>query len=82
MADHPPHIDFGKLVVTVEIMTGYVISKYGMFNISKDDPMIDTIIDDIYDTFYRDEMNKKKKTKEEANLAIIKGKYSDFFHTP
>nr|GEZ79413.1 hypothetical protein [Tanacetum cinerariifolium] len=66
MKAHPKHIDWGKVIATNEIMDGYVMPKYENKNFLKDDSWIDIIMDDVYDTFYKDE---EKEEEEEANDA-------------
>ncbi|GKF15856.1 hypothetical protein Tco_0057318 [Tanacetum coccineum] len=77
MKAHPKHIDWGKLTVTQEIMDGYVMPKYGKTNWMEDYSWIDIIVDDIYDTFYRDEEEEAKvaKTSEDMKLSIMKEKF-------
>nr|GFA09141.1 hypothetical protein [Tanacetum cinerariifolium] len=74
---HPKHIDWGKLIATNEIMHGYVIPIYGNKNFLEDDSWIDIIMDDVYDTFYRDEEEEAKvaKASEGMKLSIMKEKF-------
>ncbi|GJR44345.1 hypothetical protein Tco_1312448 [Tanacetum coccineum] len=77
MKAHPKHIDWGKLTVTQEIMDWYVMPKYGKTNEMEDYSWIDIIVDDIYDTFYRDEEEEAKvaKASEDIKLSIMKDKF-------
>ncbi|GKE02173.1 hypothetical protein Tco_1390156 [Tanacetum coccineum] len=74
MKAHPKHIDWGKLTVTQEIMNGYVMPKYSKTNWMEDYSWIDIIVDDIYDTFYRDEEEEAKvaNASEDMKLSIMK----------
>nr|GEW72844.1 hypothetical protein [Tanacetum cinerariifolium] len=69
------HIDWGQVKITKGKMEWYVMPKYGKTNWMKDDSWIDTILDDVYDTFYRDEKEKaevaKKKNLRRPRLRII-----------
>nr|GEV52419.1 RNA-directed DNA polymerase, eukaryota [Tanacetum cinerariifolium] len=71
------HIDWGKAIATNEIMDGYVMPKYGNRNLLEDDSWIDIIMDDVYDTFYRDEEEEANvaKASEDMNLFIMKEKF-------
>ncbi|GJZ13993.1 hypothetical protein Tco_0549223 [Tanacetum coccineum] len=60
MKAYPKHIDWGKVIATNNIMDGYVMPKYGKKNLFEDDSWIDIILDDVYDTFYRDEEEAAK----------------------
>ncbi|GJR35871.1 hypothetical protein Tco_1211555 [Tanacetum coccineum] len=77
MKAHPKHIDWGKVVATQEIMDGYVMPKYGKTNWMEDDSLIDIIVDDIYDTFYKDEEKEANaaKASEDMKLSIMKEKF-------
>nr|GEU48130.1 hypothetical protein [Tanacetum cinerariifolium] len=77
MKAHPKHIDWGKLTVTQEIMDGYVMPQYGKTNWMEDYSWIDIVLDDIYDTFYRDEEEKAKvaKASKDMKLSIMKEKF-------
>ncbi|GKA65747.1 hypothetical protein Tco_0765454 [Tanacetum coccineum] len=77
MKAHPKHIDWGKLTITQEITEGYVMPKYGKTNWMENYSWIDIIVDDIYDTFYRDEEEKVKvaKASEDMKLSIMKEKF-------
>nr|GFA19564.1 hypothetical protein [Tanacetum cinerariifolium] len=74
MKAHPKHIDWGKVMATNEIIEGYVMPKYRNDNFLEDDSWIDIIIDDVYDTFYRDEEEEANvaKASEDMNLSIMK----------
>ncbi|GKD73683.1 hypothetical protein Tco_1331965 [Tanacetum coccineum] len=63
MKAYPKHIDWDKVIATNEIMDGYVMPKYGNKNLFEDDSWIDIIMDDVYDTFYRDEEEETKVAK-------------------
>ncbi|GJR57665.1 hypothetical protein Tco_1499827 [Tanacetum coccineum] len=58
-------------------MDGYVMPKYGNKNLFEDDSWIDIIMDDVYDTFYRDveEEAKVAKASEDIKLSIMKEKF-------
>ncbi|GKD93306.1 hypothetical protein Tco_1373143, partial [Tanacetum coccineum] len=77
MKAYPKHIDWGKVIATNEIIDGYVMPKYGNKNLFKDDSWIDIIMDDVYDTFYRDveEEAKVAKASEDMKLSIMKEKF-------
>ncbi|GKD64884.1 hypothetical protein Tco_1306992 [Tanacetum coccineum] len=64
----------GKVIATNEIIDGYVMPKYGNKNLFEDDSWIDFIIDDVHDTFYRDEEEEAKvaKASEDMKLSIMK----------
>ncbi|GJT05591.1 hypothetical protein Tco_0840053 [Tanacetum coccineum] len=55
-------------------MDGYVMLKYGKMNWMEDYSWIDIIVDDIYDTFYKDEEEEAKvaKASEDMKLSIMK----------
>nr|GEY00079.1 hypothetical protein [Tanacetum cinerariifolium] len=53
---------------------GYVMPKYGNKNLFKDDSWIDIIMDDVYDTFYRDEEEEKAKVEKQKFLAMVESK--------
>ncbi|GJV09082.1 hypothetical protein Tco_1346738 [Tanacetum coccineum] len=74
---HPEHIDWGKVIATNKIMDGYVMPKYGNKNLFEDDSWIDIIMDDVYDTFYKDEEEEAKvaKASEDMKLSIMKEKF-------
>nr|GEY20509.1 hypothetical protein [Tanacetum cinerariifolium] len=74
---HPKHIDWGKVIATNEIMDGYVMPKYRNKNFLEDDSWIDIIMDDVYNTFYRDEEEEAKvaKASEDIKLSIMKEKF-------
>ncbi|GKD63080.1 hypothetical protein Tco_1305188, partial [Tanacetum coccineum] len=67
----------GKVIATNEIIDGYVMPKYGNKNLFEDDSWIDFIIDDVHDTFYRDEEEEAKvaKASEDMKLSIMKEKF-------
>ncbi|GKA36284.1 hypothetical protein Tco_0722775 [Tanacetum coccineum] len=74
----PKHIDCGKVIVSDEIMDGYVIPKYGIKNVLEDDSWIDIIVDDVYDTFYIYEEEAEPnvaKESEDMTLSIMKEKF-------
>nr|GFA23183.1 hypothetical protein [Tanacetum cinerariifolium] len=59
-------------------MKGYVMPKYGKTNWRKDDSWTDIILDDVYDTFYRDEeqetkVAKKATVKDYTKLVVTDG---------
>nr|GEZ86339.1 hypothetical protein [Tanacetum cinerariifolium]GEZ95985.1 hypothetical protein [Tanacetum cinerariifolium] len=75
---YPEHIDWGKVIATNEIIDGYVMPKYGNKNLFEDDSWIDIIMDDVYDTFYKDEEEeeaKVAKASEDMKLSIMKEKF-------
>nr|GEX92253.1 hypothetical protein [Tanacetum cinerariifolium] len=74
MKAHLKHIDWGKVIATNEIIGGYVMPKFGNKNLVEDDSWIDFIMDDVYDTFYRDEEEEAKvgKASEDMKLSIMK----------
>nr|GEX72930.1 hypothetical protein [Tanacetum cinerariifolium] len=61
----------GKVIATNEIMDGYVMPKYRNKNLFEDDSWIDIIMDDVYDTFYRDEEEEAKVSKAKKFLAMV-----------
>ncbi|GKC81996.1 hypothetical protein Tco_1137713 [Tanacetum coccineum] len=75
MKAYSKHIDWGQLKITKDIMEGYVMLKYGKTNWREDDSWADIILDDVYDTFYRDEEQKTEvaKESEDMTLSIMKG---------
>ncbi|GJR46603.1 hypothetical protein Tco_1314706 [Tanacetum coccineum] len=80
MKSHPKHIDWGKVIATNEIKDEYVMPKYGNKNLLEDDSYIDIIMDDVYDTFYKDEEEEVKvaKASEDMKLSIMKGELNFF----
>ncbi|GJX66428.1 hypothetical protein Tco_0300771 [Tanacetum coccineum] len=58
-------------------MDGYVMPKYENKNLFEDDSWIDFIMDDVHDTFYRDEEEEVKvaKASEDMKLSIMKEKF-------
>nr|GEZ87276.1 hypothetical protein [Tanacetum cinerariifolium] len=70
MKAQPKHIDWGKVIATNEIMDTYVMPKYRNKNFLEDDSRIDIIIDDVYDTFYKDEEEKSKVAKESKDMKL------------
>ncbi|GJT25834.1 hypothetical protein Tco_0895771 [Tanacetum coccineum] len=77
MKSHPKHIDWGKVIATNEIKDEYVMPKYGNKNLLEDDSYIDIIMDDVYDTFYKDEEEEVNvaKASEDMKLSIMKEKF-------
>ncbi|GKC49086.1 hypothetical protein Tco_1071831 [Tanacetum coccineum] len=71
MKAYPKHIDWGKVIATNEIMDGYVMPKYENKLLFEDDSWIDTIMDDVYDTFYRDEEEEAMVAKAKKFLAMV-----------
>nr|GEU35017.1 hypothetical protein [Tanacetum cinerariifolium] len=71
MKAHPKHIDWGKVIATNEIMDGYVMPKYGNKNLLEDNSWIDIIMDDVYDTFYRDEEEEEKVAKASKDMKLF-----------
>ncbi|GJS12880.1 hypothetical protein Tco_0407352 [Tanacetum coccineum] len=76
MKAYQKHIDWGKVIATNEIMDWYVMSKYENKNLFEDDSWIDILMDNVYDTFYRDEEEEANVTKasEDMKLSIMKEK--------
>ncbi|GJS15679.1 hypothetical protein Tco_0410151 [Tanacetum coccineum] len=58
-----------------EIESKYVMPKYENKHLFEDDSWIDIIMDDVYDTFYKDEKEEAKvaKTSKDMKLFIMKG---------
>ncbi|GKD86489.1 hypothetical protein Tco_1357643 [Tanacetum coccineum] len=56
-------------------MEGYVMPKYGKTNWMKDDSWTDIILNDVYNTFYRDEEEETQVAKESEDMAhsVMKG---------
>ncbi|GKF04999.1 hypothetical protein Tco_0035667, partial [Tanacetum coccineum] len=50
-------------------MEGYVMPKYGKTNWMKDDSWTDIILNDVYNTFYRDEEEETQVAKESEDMA-------------
>ncbi|GKA42330.1 hypothetical protein Tco_0734990 [Tanacetum coccineum] len=72
MKESAKYIDWGKVKITKEIMDGYVMPKYGKTNCIKDNSWSDIILDDIYNTFYRDKETDVAKESEDMTLSIMK----------
>nr|GEV13443.1 hypothetical protein [Tanacetum cinerariifolium] len=53
-------------------MDGYVMPKHGYKNLLKDDSWIDIIMDDVYDTFYKDKEEEKFLAMVESEKARVK----------
>ncbi|GJW58350.1 hypothetical protein Tco_0105081 [Tanacetum coccineum] len=70
MKAYSKHIDWGQLKITKDIMKGYVMPKYGKTDWRKDDLWTDIILDDVYDTFYRDEEQETEVAKESKDIAL------------
>nr|GEZ25282.1 hypothetical protein [Tanacetum cinerariifolium] len=75
MKAYSKHNDWGHLKITKDIMEGDGMPKYGKTNQREDDSWTDIILDDVYDTFYRDEEQEIEVAKEikEIALFIMKG---------
>ncbi|GKB39463.1 hypothetical protein Tco_0884405 [Tanacetum coccineum] len=70
MKAYSKHIDWGQVKITKDIMKWYVIPKYGKMNWMKDDSWTDIILDDVYNTFYRDEEEETEVAKESEDMAL------------
>ncbi|GJZ98576.1 hypothetical protein Tco_0671029 [Tanacetum coccineum] len=64
-------INWGKVKITDEVME-YVMPKYGNKNWMEDNSWSQIILNDIYNTFYKDEVDEDKETevaKESEDMA-------------
>nr|GEU79572.1 hypothetical protein [Tanacetum cinerariifolium] len=80
MKAYPKHIDSGKVIAINEIIDGYVMPKHGNKNLFEDNSWINIIMDDVYDTFYRDK-EEAKVAKAKKFLAMVeseKAKVKDY----
>nr|GEV85256.1 reverse transcriptase domain-containing protein [Tanacetum cinerariifolium] len=74
MEVYSKHIDWGQVKITKDIMEEYVMPKYGKMNWMEDDSWTDIILDDVYNTFYRDEEEETEveKESEDMELSVMK----------
>nr|GEW04606.1 hypothetical protein [Tanacetum cinerariifolium] len=86
MKAYPKYIDWGNVIATNKIMDGYFMPKYENTNLLEDDSWIDIILDDVYDTFYRDgeEEAKVAKANDKGKGKLVenneKGKEAEHHH--
>nr|GFB73640.1 hypothetical protein [Tanacetum cinerariifolium] len=71
MKAYSKHINWGQLKITKDTMERYVMPKYGKTNWRKDDSWTDIILDDVYDTFYRDKEQETEVAKKFLTPIIV-----------